>query len=132
MLLKHAQDLGLRARTHVSHFVQEERAAVGLFEPTDTLLVGARERASLVSEQLGLEEVLLERGAVDLDERLARPQRILVERARNQFLARSRFTPNQDRRAAACHFLHDAEDLLQCAARADDPIEVVDVLLGVA
>ena len=68
VLLQHAQDLGLRAGAHVADFVQEQRAAVGLLEPADPLLVGARERALLVAEELGLEEVLLQRGAVHLHE----------------------------------------------------------------
>ena len=68
VLLQHAQDLRLRARAHVADFVEEQRAAVGLFEAADALLVGAGERALLVSEQLGLEQVLLQRRAVHLDE----------------------------------------------------------------
>ena len=68
MLLQHAQDLGLRARAHVADFVEEQRAAVGLLEPADPLLVGARERALLVAEELRLEQVLLQRRAVHLHE----------------------------------------------------------------
>ncbi len=52
VLLQHAQDLRLRARAHVADFVEEERAAVGLLEASDTLLVGAGERAFFVTEQL--------------------------------------------------------------------------------
>ena len=69
VLLEHAQDLRLRARAHVADFVEEQRAAVGLLEAADALLVGAGEGALLVTEQLRLEQVLLERRAVDLDER---------------------------------------------------------------
>ena len=68
VLLQHAQDLGLRARAHVADFVEEQRAAVGLLEAADALAIGAGERALLVAEQLGLEQVLLQRGAVHLDE----------------------------------------------------------------
>ena len=69
LFLKHAQDLRLRALAHVPDLVEEERAAVGLLEPADAQPVGARERALLVAEELGLEQVLLQRRAVDLDER---------------------------------------------------------------
>ena len=68
VLLEHAQDLRLRVRAHVADFVEEQRAAVGLLEPADALLVGAGEGALLVAEQLRLEQVLLQRGAVHLDE----------------------------------------------------------------
>jgi hypothetical protein len=52
VLLQHAQDLGLRVRAHVADFVEEQRAAVSLLEAADALLVRARERALLVTEQL--------------------------------------------------------------------------------
>ena len=41
VLLQHAQNLGLRARAHVADFVEEQRAAVGLFEAADALPLGA-------------------------------------------------------------------------------------------
>ena len=56
MLLQDAQDLGLRVGAHVADFVEKQRAAIGLLEPADPLLVGAGERALLVAEELGLEE----------------------------------------------------------------------------
>ena len=63
---------------HVADFVEEERAAVGLLEAADALLVGAGERPLLVAEQLRLEQVLLERRAVDLHEVAAGAQRVVV------------------------------------------------------
>ena len=117
---------------HVADFVEEQRAAVGLFEAADALLVRARVRALLVPEELGLEQVLLQRRAVDLDERARRSVRVVVDRAGDQFLARARFAADQHRRVAARHLLHDAEHLLQRAARADDAVEIIEVLLLVA
>src|SRR5690606_15349282 len=49
-LLQHTQHLGLRLRTHVTDFVEEDRAAVGLLELADLLLSGTGERALLVPE----------------------------------------------------------------------------------
>src|SRR6185369_5205311 len=91
VLLQDAQDLGLRAAAHVPDFIEEQGAAVGLLEAADALLVRARERALLVSEQLGFEEVLLERRAVHLDEVARGPERVVVDGAGNQLLARPRF-----------------------------------------
>src|SRR5262249_23926146 len=45
------------------------------------------ERALLVPEQLGLDELLGDRGAVDLHEGMATARRPLVDRARHQLLA---------------------------------------------
>src|SRR4029079_8937497 len=123
------QDLGLRVRAHVPDLVEEERAAVGLLEAADALLVGAGERALLVAEQLGLEEVLLQRRAVDLHEVASRAQRVVVRRAGDELLVGTRFTPDQYLRIALRDLLDDREHRLQRAARADDPVEVVDVLL---
>ncbi len=131
MLLQHAQDLGLRVLAHVADFVEEQAAAVGLLEAADALLVGAGEGALLVAEQLGLEQVLLQRGAVHLDEVAAGARRVVVDGAGDQLLAGARFAADQDRRVAARDLLDDVEDALQRAAGADDAVEVVDVALGV-
>ena len=69
LLLQHAQHLGLRLRAHVADFVEEDRAAVGLLELADLLLGGAGERPLLVAEQLRLDQLLGNRGAVHLHER---------------------------------------------------------------
>ena len=116
---------------HVADFVEEQRAAVGLLEPADALLVGAGEGALLVSEQLRFEQVLLQRGAVHLDEVARRAQRVVMDRAGDQLLAGPRFAADQHRRVALRHLLHDGEHRLQRAAGADDAVEVVDVLLRV-
>src|SRR5206468_11420247 len=67
--------------------VQEPRAAVGELEPALLRLDRAAERAALVAEQLALDQVPGDRGAVDLDERSGRAPRQLVDRVRDQLLA---------------------------------------------
>ena len=113
VLLQHAQDLGLRARAHVADLVEEQRAAVGLLEAADALAIGARERALLVAEQLRFEQVFLQRGAVDLDEVARRPQRVVMDRAGDQFLARAGFAADEHRRIALGDLAHHAQDALQ-------------------
>ena len=56
----------------LADLVEEERSALRLLEEALLLLDGARERAALVAEELGLEEVLGHRAAVDRDERAGR------------------------------------------------------------
>src|SRR5690606_11336348 len=56
-LLKHAQHLGLRLRTHVADFVQEDGAAIGLLELADLLLGRAGEGALLVAEELRFDQL---------------------------------------------------------------------------
>src|SRR5688500_19509833 len=84
-----AKELRLCLRAEVPDLVQEERAFVRQFEPTDAPLRGSRERALLVPEHLALDEIARDGGAVHADERtvLARPAR--VDGGGNELLARS-------------------------------------------
>ena len=71
-LLQHAQQLGLRARRQLGHLVEEQRAAVGVLEQPGARADGAGEGAARVTEQLGLDQVVGQRGAVDGDNRRSR------------------------------------------------------------
>ena len=75
-LLQHAQQLGLGRQRDLGDLVEQQRAAVGRLEAAVAALDRAGERAALVAEQLGLEQRLGERGAVDRDERLARAREL--------------------------------------------------------
>ena len=68
--LQHAQQLDLGGQRHVADLVEEQRAAVGVLEPALAVAVGAGERPLDVAEELALQDVLAERGAVQGDERL--------------------------------------------------------------
>jgi outer membrane PBP1 activator LpoA protein len=68
---QHAQQPRLQLRRHVADLVEEQRAAVRLLEAAATLAIRAGERALLVAEQLGLEQVRGERRRVERDERLS-------------------------------------------------------------
>src|SRR5882672_3167194 len=68
-LLEHAQQLHLHVEGHVADLVEEQRAARCELEAPDARRERARERALLVSEQLALEELAGNRGAVDRNER---------------------------------------------------------------
>ena len=69
-LLQHAQQLDLRREVQLADLVQEQRAAVGQLEAPLLGGVGAGERPLLVAEQLRLDQVVRQRRAADLDERL--------------------------------------------------------------
>jgi hypothetical protein len=86
-VLQHAQHLGLRRRRHVAHLVEEERARVGLLELAGPVLHRAGERALHVPEQLALDELGRDGGAVDLDERPVGARRVLVDGAGDELLA---------------------------------------------
>src|SRR5262249_37926628 len=73
----------------VADLVEEQGALIRALEAAGFLLRGARERAALVTEQLALDEVLGNRRAVELDERLPRAPRQAMNRLRHQILARA-------------------------------------------
>src|SRR6267378_5148658 len=51
-VFQYAQQLRLRRGWHFANFVQQQRAAVGQLEAADAAFRGARERATLVSENV--------------------------------------------------------------------------------
>ncbi len=132
MLLQHAQNFGLNRRAHIADFVEEQAAAVGLLESADALPIGAGEGALLVTEELGLEQGLRQRGAVHLDEVARGAQRVVMDRAGDQLLAGSRLAANQHGRVALGHLADDTKHALQWPAGADDAIEIVNIVLRVS
>ena len=85
--LQHAQQLGLQRQRHVADLVEEQGAAVGCIEQALAVAVGAGEGALAVAEQLALQQVLRQRGAVLHDERLAAAEAAVMDGAGDQFLA---------------------------------------------
>ena len=132
VLLQYTQDLRLGIGAHVADLVQEQRAPVGLFEAANPLLVGAGERPLLVAEEFRFQQVLLKRRAVDLDEIARRAVGVVMDGARDQFLAGAGLAADEDGGMAPGDLADDAEYRFEGAARADDAVEVVDVVLRVA
>ena len=87
--LQHPQQLGLRRLRQLRDLVEKQRAAVRRLEPAVAAGGGVGERAALVTEQLGFDQGVRERGAVDRHERLRPALAPLVDRARDQLLAGS-------------------------------------------
>src|SRR6202022_5142795 len=85
-LLQEAQRARLASERQVADFIEEERAAVGGFDAADLALIRAGERATLVAEQFGLQQMGRNRTAVDRHERRAAAHRALVDRDRRPFL----------------------------------------------
>ena len=88
-LLEHAQELGLRGQAHLRHLVEEQRASCGELHLAGLGLGRAGERAALVPEQLGLEQVLGQGGTVQRHERPFRATRCAVDGAGDHLLAGS-------------------------------------------
>src|SRR5207237_153845 len=85
-VLDRAQQLCLRRRGQIRDFVEEQGSTVGRLE-LSAPAADAGGRSFLDSEQLGLEQGLDQRGAIDRDERPAAPQAAVVDLSRDELLA---------------------------------------------
>jgi hypothetical protein len=123
--LDRAQQLRLEGRLRLRDLVEEERAAVGLLEETAARGDRAGVRPTHVAEELALEERLAHGGAVHRDEGLVGPQRVRVDRARHELLARAALTRDEHGRVGR-RDAHDAsEHVPDRRGAADDVGEAV-------
>src|SRR5207247_6481196 len=109
--LQKPKELDLEGRTHLTDLVEEEGAAVRELELALSLHVRAGVGAALVAEQLGLQQGVGDRAAVDRDERPVAPRAVRVNGPRQELLARSALALNQHGDVGPRYPAHDREDL---------------------
>ena len=109
-LLEHAQERDLGVGGKLPDFIQEDRPAVGRFEPPEPALQRARERPLFVPEQLRGDERRWNGRAVHPNEGASRSPRPLVNGARDQLLAGPGFTQDEHRRIGLGHLRHLRQD----------------------
>ena len=127
-LLQHAQQLHLQRRAHRPDFVEEQRALVRLLEPPLAVADRAGERAAHVAEQLGLEQRLGNRAAVERDEAVHAPRAVVVNRARDDFLAGAGLAGDENRAVGRRDGFEQLKQPRHRAALADDALEAVALL----
>ena len=88
-LVEGPEELGLHVRAQLAQLVQEDGAAVGLLEQAGARGLRAGEGAALVAEQLGLQEGIGDRRAVDRQETSGPAGAGVVDGARHELLARA-------------------------------------------
>src|SRR5690606_35942553 len=93
--LDHAQELALKLERDLADLVEEEGASVRKLEAADAVAQRAGERALHVAEELALEEIARDRGAVHADQRPLATRARVVDRARDQLLAGARLARDQ-------------------------------------
>ena len=89
--LQDAQQLHLHRQAHVADLVEEQRAALGDLEAALAGGDRAGERALLVAEQFGLEQLGGNGAAVDGDERTLAARAERMDGARGDLLSRTGF-----------------------------------------
>src|SRR5262249_46182466 len=87
-ILKQPEEFHLDGRRDFADLVQEQGAAFGELDATGLARRRAGERALLVAEELALEQVVREGRAMHLHEGPARTRAALVQRSRDELLAR--------------------------------------------
>jgi hypothetical protein len=98
VILDDFQELRLERGREQADLVQKNRAAARGLEETGLGLTRVGEGAALPAEQLGLEERLRDRRAVDIDERPAGPDTGAVDRRGDQPLAGSGLSEKENGR----------------------------------
>src|SRR5581483_261893 len=127
-LLERAQELGLKRGRRVADFIEEERAAMSLFETALMFAHRPGERAFLVSEQFGFDQRLRECRTVHLHEGSVLAGTKIVNRPRDQLLAGAAFSAQENRRIAGRGLMNVRKDLVHQLALADDVLELVPAL----
>src|SRR5271157_2977530 len=117
--LEEPQQLDLHALVKLADLVEEERAAIGDFEKPLAIGIGAGEGPLAMAEELALDQVLGQRAAVDGDERAAGAVALLVEAARDQFLAGPGLAQDHNGGLGGRDRIDQAPDLLHGRCRAD-------------
>ena len=99
---QHPQQFGLCRQRHFSGLVQKESAFVCRFKNSLARAIGAGERSPLVSEQLAFQKRFGERRTIDGDQRLFGTQAAAMNCARDQLLAGSGFSSDEDGSVGWC------------------------------
>ena len=96
-LLQHPEQLGLERLRQIGDFVEQQCAAVGQLEEAGMVRSGAGEGALGVTEQLGLEQLLRDGGAVDAGKAAFGPGAHPVDGAGDDFLSGPTLAGDQHR-----------------------------------
>jgi hypothetical protein len=119
-LLQRAQELRLHAQGHFADLVEKQRTSVGLGEQPLAARPGIGKRALHMPEELTLEHVLGDGGAVDGDERTGAPPAMFVDRSRHQLLAGAAFPGDEHGRFRLVHAAEQRVDLPHGRTVTDD------------
>ena len=111
VLLEHAEELGLQGEGKLADFVEKNRSAIGRPEHAQHRLLGAREGAANVAEELAFEKTLADTRAVDRDKGPVGPLTLGKKPPGNQLLARTAFTFNQNAAVGGCHLVNKPQHI---------------------
>ncbi len=122
-LLEESKQLHLERKRDVPDLVEEQGSALCHFDLADVGLDRPGERAALVTEQLGFQQVLGDRCAVDGDEWTGCPIALFVDRPCEKLLAGAAGAEQHHRHVGRGHALDGSADLEHFGRGGDDRSE---------
>src|SRR5690606_26438034 len=118
--LERAQQFALQAEAEIPDLVQEQGSTRGEFETPGSVFPRIGERTLLVAEQLAFKQRFSDRAHVDGYKAVVVSQRPLMNRARDQLLARPVFPQDQDVGIRPRNLVDQGEYSLDRGTLADD------------
>ena len=119
-ILEEAQQFGLHLERQLSHLVEQERAAVCYFQPSQPPFLRPGEGSPLMAEHFTLEERDRYPGTIDHSEGLRGPRAAGMDQPRHEFLPRTSLTGEQDWDIGWGHHFDEASQLEHFRVRADE------------
>jgi hypothetical protein len=117
---QHAQDLRLERQRQLADLVEKQGSPMGELEPPRFSISCAGKRALFIAKELGFEQVLGNRRAIDRDKRPFSARAENMKRPRKQLLAGATLAFQQHRRVGGCGAMQGDRDLLQFRILSDD------------
>src|SRR3954466_14966776 len=121
-VLDRAQQLHLHRQRYIVDVVEEQRAALGHFEAAWLVFNRAGERAALVAEELGLDQIFREQRAAHGDEGLVPAAARVMQQVGDYFLAGAALAGDDHAAVALADDLDEIEDRAHPRAVANDDI----------
>jgi hypothetical protein len=121
-ILQGAQQLHLEGRRQLANLIEEEGSLVGFLEQPSLLTCRAGERASLVTEQLALEQRLRKRAAVHCNEWPFRARALSMNELRDQLFSRTTLAGDEHGRRMRSHLPREVERRLHQTTPAYDDV----------
>ena len=117
---QHAQQTGLNVQRHIADLIQEQRAAVSLFEAPLANGICAGKRPFFVPEQFGFNQVLRDRRHIQGDKRRFCPRAVAMQGMGHKLFTGPRFAVDQDADGGAGQTANNAKYVLHRRRFADD------------
>src|SRR3984885_1701893 len=123
LLLQYAQKFGLQRQGNIADLIQEKRAFVCHLETADLLRDGACESALLMAKKFAFQQIERNRSAIQFYVGAPAARADIVNRARDEFLARAGFTLEKNGGIGWCDSFDLSEDGFQRRAIAYQLLE---------